>query len=298
MMVSNTAYIIIDWGTTNFRAFALNHEDELIDTKSLSKGLLQISDGAFAESLQVILEDWIEDYKPLPIYMAGMVGSAKGWHQVEYSQTPASLNSIDDKAFRFTLPWQAPAVIFAGVSHMNDEEQPDVMRGDEIQIFGLSIIQNAANFSAILPGTHSKHISYEQNNIASFSSFMTGEMFSILLSHSLLGKEVPVTNGFQTDVFLKGLNDVQNGKLTNKLFLNWSKRLFGQLKVAEVADYLSGMLIGYELQNVNANFVYIIGSQGLSQRYALACEALSIQAKIVDGNACFLAGIIALKNRN
>lgn len=288
-------YLVVDWGTTNFRAFLLDQNNKLVDSQSLHKGLLQVTEGQFSDVLETILKNWLPDYKHLPILMAGMVGSAKGWVNVKYVSTPANIANLALHAHRFTLPWGAPALIMPGVSHQYREQKYDVMRGEEVQIFGLSKLKKSDNFTAILPGTHSKHVRFEANMIHSFSSFLTGEFYSILTKHSLLGMGLIHSDALNKEVFIQGVMEGQEGELTNKVFLGWTGRLFNQLTTENAADYLSGMLIGYELRNLTANQLYLVGGQELSSRYLTACQALSIKAEVVDGNQCFLEGMTAIR---
>lgn len=289
-------YLVVDWGTTNFRAFLLDENNKLVDSESLHKGLLQVTDGQFADVLETILKNWLPDYKHLPILMAGMVGSAKGWVNVNYVATPTDISNLAPQAHRFTLPWGASALIMPGVSHQYGEQKHDVMRGEEVQIFGLSKLKQTDNFTAILPGTHSKHVRFEANKIHSFSSFLTGEFYSILTKYSLLGMGLIHSDALNKEVFIQGVMEGQEGELTNKVFLGWTGRLFNQLTTENAADYLSGMLIGYELRNLTANQLYLVGGQELSSRYLTACQALSIHAEVVDGNQCFLEGMTAIRN--
>lgn len=292
-------YLIIDWGTTNFRAFAIGSNDTLVDTKSLPLGFLQVSDGNFAGVLEKILHEWGISYIDLPIYMAGMVGSAQGWHSVLYTETPASAESLSAKTFSFQLPWGAKAYITPGVSHLYDEDKYDVMRGEEVQVIGLAAIKECANFQAILPGTHSKHVVFESGKITRFASFMTGEFYSIIAQHSLLGKGLPSADEDAdcTATFEKGVRDAQKGQLTNFVFLARTRRLFEQVAEHDVKTYMSGLLIGYELKEIKNKHIYIVGGQSLSANYKLACDLLNLQAEVLDGNQCFLAGMSILRRK-
>lgn len=289
------SYLVIDWGTTNFRAFAMSEDNTLLATRELNSGLLNVTNNQFAETLASILEQWIGEYKHLPVYMAGMVGSAKGWHNVSYVSTPAKCKSLNSKAFKFDLPWGAPAVIFPGVSDESRHQQYDVMRGEEVQLFGLASMLSESSFTAVLPGTHSKHAYFSDNSIIQFSSFLTGELFSMVIGHSMLGKGLEIQKPFEQSAFIQGVNEAQNGALTNKLFLAWTHRLFQNLTEHQVPDYISGMLIGYELKELKTKSIYLIGNQALCHRYLLAAKVLSISAKIKSGNECFLAGMSILK---
>ncbi|MDU0356322.1 2-dehydro-3-deoxygalactonokinase [Paraglaciecola aquimarina] len=123
-----------------------------------------------------------------------------------------------------------------------------------------------------------------------FASYLTGEFYSVLSNHSLLGKGLPENPPTDIEAFNKGVIEGQTGQLTNRIFLAWSHRLFSNLTEAQIPDYLSGFLIGYELKNLTSKKVYLVGGQALCERYQLACEKLSISAEIVSGNQCFFSG--------
>lgn len=294
----NIKYLVIDWGTSNFRAFALGENNELIDRKALSQGLLEVPEGAFAETLESILKNWLLDYGKLPIYMAGMVGSAKGWVNVDYVSTSVGVQDMLEKAYRSNLPWGPKAIILPGVSHENSNANYEVMRGEEIQVFGLAKKRELSDFSAILPGTHSKHVIYQDDKIKSIATYMTGELYSILSKHSILGKGFTLTSSQNSDAFLKGVVDSQDGELSNRLFLARTSWLFKQISDDGVLDYLSGMLIGFELRNIKQQTVFLVGSPQLCNRYQMACEKLEINAEAVDGDECFLAGMNEIYREN
>ena len=299
--LTQTSYLIIDWGTTNFRAFAMSESHQLLATKEENLGLLQVQEGKFAETLAQILADWLVDYTKLPIYMAGMVGSAKGWHNVEYVQTSVTKKALVNNVYSFALPWGAKAIIIPGICHQFDQDKYDVMRGEEVQIFGLANIIKKQNFVAILPGTHSKHAHVVDGCISEFSSYLTGEFYSILLQHSLLGKGLQNNTVFDQSAFAKGVEEGRSGELTNRVFLAWTHRLFSHLTEDQIPDYLSGLLIGYELsgsllnnketRTISDNTLYLVGGQSLCHRYQVAASQLGINTHTISGNDCFLAGM-------
>lgn len=290
MNLTQCHYLIVDWGTTNFRAFAMSRDDQLLATKELAMGLLQVQDQKFAESLQKVLESWLPHYQKLPIYMAGMVGSLKGWINVEYAKAPAGVNDLAIKAHKFTLPWGAQATIIPGVSYQYEDDKFDVMRGEEVQILGLSQLINKQSFCSILPGTHSKHVQFVKGKLLTFSSYLTGEMFDVLTKHSLLGKGLPELSNNE-EAFLKGVKDSQKGEFTHRIFLAWTNRLFGQLTDEQIPDYLSGLLIGFELRHLTEKHVYLVGGTSLSNKYQAAALSLGIESTLCSGNECFLLGM-------
>ncbi|WP_133012077.1 2-dehydro-3-deoxygalactonokinase [Marinomonas flavescens] len=292
--MKNIDWLIIDWGTTNFRAFAMNKNGTLVKKTERRLGLLQIDNNEFALALQTVLDDWLGEYKSLPIYMAGMVGSAQGWVNAPYAEAPVSISHLAQKSVQFTLPWGAQATIVPGVSYESTPKHYDVMRGEEVQLFGLQSLENKESFVAVFPGTHSKHMYINESALSSFTTFMTGEMFSILSKHSILGMGLPDQHASIT-AFEKGINESGQKPLTSQLFATRTHRLFGNLKECDVLDYLSGLLIGEELKALTSNRVYLVGGEALCCRYKTACELLGIEATIANGDDAFLNGMLQIK---
>ncbi|MCM2678516.1 2-dehydro-3-deoxygalactonokinase [Echinimonas agarilytica] len=293
MTLIQCKYLIIDWGTTNFRAFAMSAEHQLLAMQEHPLGILQVENAQFESALKRVLEGWIDDYSAVPVFMAGMIGSLKGWVNVPYATTPVDCTKLTEKAHQFKLSWGANAVILPGVCHQYEGDKYDVIRGEEIQALGLAKIMNSADYHAILPGTHSKHLEFKGNTLYHFASFLTGELYSVISKHTLLGRDLPKALGDEA-IFLKGVNEAQQGAFANRLFLAWTHRLFQNLTAEQIPDYLSGLLIGFELRELDSQRVYIVGGDQLSKLYLQASTALGIEATVVEGNECFLAGMSVL----
>lgn len=287
-------WLIIDWGTTNFRAFAMLDGGALVDKIEQPLGLLQVRDGEFAQELECVLKAWLGDYQHLPIYMAGMVGSAQGWVDVPYVPAPVASEQLALGAHQLVLPWGAKATIVPGVSYQNQQGDFDVMRGEEVQLFGLQHLIGEPSFCAALPGTHSKHVSVEQGELTQFRTFMTGEMFSLLAEHSILGRGLPKQIASEP-AFLKGVEESGGSDLTAKLFSVRTHRLFSNLSEESVLDYLSGLLIGQELKSLNTRHLYLVGGTRLCEHYQMACEALNVTNEYINGDEAFLVGMRQIK---
>lgn len=284
------SYIAIDWGTTNFRAFLIDANGERIDQVEEPLGLLQIKNQQFAEALEKILCGWIENYHHLPIYMAGMIGSAQGWVNVPYVDTPVTVEKLASAVYSLSLPWGSTAYIIPGVCHSHSSQRHDVMRGEEAQCIGLRAAIKRDDFSAVFPGTHSKHITMKNGKLIDFSTYMTGELYSILSQHSILGHSLPKQLE-SNHAFAKGVTESKTENLSHSLFSVRTMRLFKNVKDEHTLNYLSGLLIGYELKELQDNHVYIIGNTELGRRYKQATELLSLDSTIVNVEDCFLLGI-------
>ncbi|MBD1557560.1 2-dehydro-3-deoxygalactonokinase [Vibrio sp. S9_S30] len=283
-------WIAVDWGTTNFRAFLMSESGECLDSIRAKKGLLSIKPNQFSAEFDHLIDRWITESDPLPVLMAGMVGSQQGWCEVPYASAPASVNEIVRGIKTVPLLSGAIGKIIPGIRCQNAFGYPDVMRGEEVQLIGLSELLSQ-DFSAILYGTHSKHAHWKNGKLIQFSTVMTGELYSILVEHSLLGKALPKQTN-NNDVFYKGMDMGISNPLNHILFSARTFRLTNKIKQEHVHAFISGLLIGHELSLVNKdNKLYLIGSNHLSQPYSDALSHLNIKHQRMDGDQCFLKGM-------
>ncbi|RJT45420.1 2-dehydro-3-deoxygalactonokinase [Rahnella woolbedingensis] len=286
----NKNWIAIDWGTSNFRAFLMD-ENRCTDSVSAPCGLMQVHDRQFAAALQTLIQPWLDQSPQLPVLMAGMVGSQQGWCEAPYVSLPAGGEQLARHTAEITTPWGSPCRIVPGACCDSTFGLPDVMRGEEVQLIGLAALYPQADHCVILPGTHSKHAELHQGKILRFSTYMTGEIYAVMLGHSLLGRDLP--QAVEDDAaFTLG---VQNARLapclSNALFSARTLRLNGTLTPAQVPGYLSGLLIGAELLQLPAKEAWIVGSPTLNGRYHRAAILSGIQLHPADGNDCFIRGM-------
>src|SRR5579872_6872051 len=83
-------FIAVDWGTTNRRAFRIDKSGKRADEFEDHKGILSIPSGGFPAAVAEIrlrLGD-------LPLLLAGMIGSNRGWKEAPYIACPAGLDEL------------------------------------------------------------------------------------------------------------------------------------------------------------------------------------------------------------
>jgi len=79
---------------------------------------------------------------------------------------------------------------------------------------------------------------------------MTGELFSVLRQHSVLGRLMPPDADFHAGAFDEGLrrsSDESGLGLSWDLFSVRARALMRQLEATALPDYLSGLLVGNEV---------------------------------------------------
>jgi 2-dehydro-3-deoxygalactonokinase len=282
-MTAATALIGLDWGTTSFRAYRIGAGGAVLERRETVDGILQAIGGDFQAVLSIQIGDWLASDPATPILASGMIGSRQGWLEVPYAQCPAG-----------------PREIAAGIEHLESRGRrihfvpglmtrgadgvPDVMRGEETQIFGI-VGDGAGAERLVLPGSHSKWVEVRAGAIAHFSTYMTGEVFSAVQAHTILGRTM-VPGDHDRDAFERGAGyglreDASSGGLLKRLFSARTLALFDELKPGEGADYLSGLMIGCEIREALAVFpaagvVRVVGRSALAELYAAALTLAGI----------------------
>lgn len=276
--------VALDWGTSSLRAYLLNRDGQVLDQQVNALGIL--APQVFKDTVNALCAAWDSRYGTLPCIASGMIGSQQGWQDAGYLPTPVSFQKLAINAVDIAAMAGRPFWIVPGVKH-ESATALDVMRGEEIQVFGAEIHDGMA----VLPGTHSKWVTVKGGEITDFQTYMTGEVFALMRSHSILSKFMPVLTpdavqpAFDATSFSLGLKQTLTAPsaLLTRLFSSRTMGLFQKLSASQQPDYLSGMLIGTEVGaalNIHQpTHITLLGEAGLLQRYR---EALRLSGVVVD----------------
>src|SRR5262249_11906232 len=199
--VNRCALLAIDWGTTPARAYRLAANGAILDTKTAPLGIQAVTDRQFAAALDTLLGEWRDERAPR--IACGMIGSRQGWIEAPYVSCPVDLAGLGAHLARTP---GAELAIVPGAICVDDSGIPDVMRGEETQVAG-ALSSDRERMLAVLPGTHSKWAIVEGGRLVAFATFMTGELFAVLLSHSILGRMADRTAAADAtgDAFSRGV---------------------------------------------------------------------------------------------
>ena len=303
MSTPSPALVSVDWGTRAFRARLAAIDGEILDAVEAETGATGLASGAHEAFLEAQIGDWKRRFPALPIVMSGMVGSRQGWVEAPYVACPAGAAEI--AAAMTTIPTTriGRVLVVPGLSGRDRRGAPDVMRGEETQIFGALSASGRADGLFVLPGTHSKWARVEGGRIVGFATFMTGEVFAALKDHSLLGRLMAPSDGSAAaaDAFARGLAAAAGlarpGDLLHAIFMTRTLGLFDELPPQALADYLSGLLIGAEILAgaQGEREACVVGSAGLAARYRAAGDALGIALTPAPDNCATLGQIALLK---
>jgi 2-dehydro-3-deoxygalactonokinase len=287
--LAQAVLIAFDWGTSSLRAYLFGARGQVLGTRNLPWGIMKLpcsaSEGGFDAAFEAACGDWLDARPGLPLIACGMVGSAQGWVEARYIDTPADANRLASSLAEVRTARGALLHIVPGV--LERGTLPNVMRGEETQILGAMLddpqdagtakkraeatrqdtlpgaqagaqkepqAQARAHTTLVgLPGSHAKWAIVEGSRIERFHTFMTGETFAALRDHTILGRTMQTPAAPDNEAFLRGVAVARGASEAGMLATIFSTRtlgLTGQLAAEQQPDYLSGLLIGHELSGL------------------------------------------------
>lgn len=306
---ARAALIALDWGTSSLRAYRLDGGGRTLDARHLPWGIMRLpqplQDGAatptlsgFELAFEQACGDWLRAEPALPVIACGMVGSAQGWQEAAYLDVPVALDRIGTLLTVVERPGATPVHIVPGLIQRHG--LPNVMRGEETQVFGVLRDARAVPDAGLLiglPGTHSKWVGARNGQVTHFDTFMTGEVYAALRGHTILGRTMsdaaaPDMAAFERGLKVAGAPEGRAGVLST-IFSTRALGLTGELAPASQADYLSGLLIGHEIAALAAMLraqgqaprIVLCGEPALCERYTLAMTHYGLGAPEQAQNA-------------
>jgi 2-dehydro-3-deoxygalactonokinase len=233
--------------------------------------------------------------------MAGMVGSKLGWREAPYVETPASFPALAQNLVALPALDGHPVRIVPGLV-CRASGAPDVMRGEETQLFGLWL-KGRADRLCVLPGTHSKWAQISGDGaVAGFRTYMTGELFAQLSSAGTIAQLMKRDAPHHIAAFRRGVAAIDRqsaGGLLNRLFSARALGLFGELPPEAIGSYLSGLLIGAELRDAMAGSrpeqpIAVIGTQRMNALYLEALALLGAPAEAIEGEVLLRPALLEI----
>lgn len=228
----------------------------------------------------------------VPLVLSGMASANIGMMELAYKSLPFSLDGADlvTHALPASSDFTYPTIIISGARSGND-----VMRGEEVQLVG-SIEEEHQEGIYIFPGTHSKHVYTQGNQAIAINTYMTGELFHLLSTKSILVSSVSEGVSFQDKnmqlAFAKGVKDSATLHPLHAFFLVRTNDLFKTMSKEENYYYLSGLLIGLELTALNdSTAITLVSDDKMKDLYFSAFKITGIHHfQQVDVNEALIKG--------
>lgn len=285
-----TTRVLGDWGGTRLRLYRM--EDGVVTARLNGPGTTALEAPA-RDVLAQRLAVWQAEGALDSVTLCGMAGSPAGPIAAPYVACPADFADWHESRARGEVAG-VPVEVLGGMS-CREGGVPEVMRGEETQIFGAIVLDadlGRGQWRLVLPGTHSKWVDLDGGEIRSFRTAPTGEVFALLSQQSsLTGQDTPGEGTFD-DGFERGLARSAEPTL-GALFEARAARMLDGRSRDWSRGYLSGLLIGGEVAQFARpdEAVVIIGDPTLAGLYSRAVEAVGAQSRCVDGDAAVLSGL-------
>lgn len=298
-------FISCDWGTSSFRLrlveiatgkvlSELNTErgiKETFEAFSKSENASQTRQQFYANIIcqQIKKLNTVDPLNGTTVIVSGMASSSIGMLELPYKELPFSIDGSDLVFHRIKATDDCPheIMLVSGAKTTND-----VLRGEETILMGCDVTNDAQKRLYIFPGTHSKHIIVHHGKAIDFTTFMTGEFFDLLANKSILSASVKRDDSGNDNLkgvaFKEGVLAAINTNLLSSAFKVRTRQLMHETTTAENYDYLSGLLIGYELNTIKEfeiDLITIVTGETLQHQYRQALQILGLDKKLQVKNA-------------
>lgn len=286
-------WIAADWGTSRLRVWAIGPDGSVQARAESPRGMGSLSLDQFEGALLDLIGGWLGHARATPVIACGMVGARQGWVEAAYRAVPCPPLGMP-----MTVPPARDPRLSVHIVPGLSQARPsaDVMRGEETQIAGVLAGSPGWDGVVCLPGTHSKWAELSADEVVSFRSFMTGEIFDLLSTRSVLRHGL-AGDGDDGPAFDEAVAQAMSRPeaLAARLFTIRAEGLLSGLSPEAARARLSGLLIGAELAAARpwwlGRDVVILGAGRLSALYARALAAQGVAARTINAETATLAGL-------
>jgi 2-dehydro-3-deoxygalactonokinase len=305
-------FLSCDWGTTSFRLRLIDAQSQATRAEVLSsQGIAATHQDWLKQGLpenerldyyrlflrtqmHKLEKKWNHSLNAMPLLISGMASSSIGMMALDYLPMPFHCDAADirTKLIEPSESFPNPLILVSGAQTAHD-----VMRGEETLLIGCDTDSSIPEQYFIFPGTHSKHILVKNGMAVDLKTFMTGEIFELLVCNSILSaslpENIPMEAAPNSLHFKQGVKKGRNSNLLNAVFNVRTNQLFKQLTPDENYLYLSGLLIGYELsalKHVADDPVVLVCGANLKEYYRAALVSGGFKLQVVDADQAFIRG--------
>ncbi len=286
-------FISCDWGTTNFRLRLIETETlEVIWENRTEQGVKRSyaafevqraldQKGFYLDYLMSEIRKLPEGHQGHPIIASGMSSSNIGLYELPYADLPFDKDGRTFISKSIPISQGQDLWLISGV-----KSKTGMMRGEEIQAIGLE--EHLHSYSGgvlLLPGTHSKHISYRHGSFYKLKNFMTGELFEVLGKKSILSNSIETMewNAQGKKAFLEGFHLGLVEGLTPNLLGIRARHVVENRNKKDNYFRLSGLLIGDELSYLRdtGENVFLSAPGAIFELYKTGLETFIAPDKLI-----------------
>jgi len=300
-------FLSVDWGTSAFRVRLIETINKSVlaeiktdqgiaatfekwrQTNQPEENRIAFYRSYLFEQVEKIADMFNDSLDNTFIILSGMASSSIGMLELPYKELPFHCDGSD--LLLHTIPAIHKNVSYKIVIISGVRSQTDVMRGEETILAGCDVVKDNRQQLFIFPGTHSKHIIINNNIAQNITTFITGELFDLLSNKSILSASLKKNDpgDISNDAyFADGVKKGASTNILNSIFQVRINHLFKTASAQQNYQYLSGLLIGYELKEtgkIKPGLITLVGSEALENVYIKALTILGLDDHLVCRNA-------------
>ncbi|WP_422080401.1 2-dehydro-3-deoxygalactonokinase [Ulvibacterium sp.] len=286
-------FISCDWGTSNFRLRLIETETLQVIWENRTDQGVKRRYAAFKAQTALDQKDFYLDYlmgevqklpdghRSHPIIASGMSSSNIGLCELPYADLPFDEGGNTFISKSIPIATNQDLLLISGV-----KSETGMMRGEEVQAIGLGeYLHSYSEGILLLPGTHSKHISYRQGSFHKLKNFMTGELFEVLGKNSILSNSIEIAewDAQGKKAFLEGFHlGLVEGSTPNLLGIR-ARHVVEDMDKKDNYFRLSGLLIGDELSYLRSSGenVFLAAPGAIFELYKTGLETFVAPDKLI-----------------
>lgn len=259
--------VTIDTGTTNTRLRAWRNY-RVVGELSTEVGIRDCAKNGnnmqLIQSIKILLAQLLigfndEEKRNCRLVASGMLTSEIGLCHLPHEITPVSIEQLAQnvRACVINEISEKPIIFIPGIKNktvdvtFNSIESMDVMRGEEVEVFGILTQQpDLGDSLVILPGSHSKFVRIDSsNNVVALATTMAGEIFDTLTHQTLLASSLEHQFAQQLDIeyLLKGAELSQKVGIARSCFSVRLLDLFTKATLDQKSSFLLGAILASDL---------------------------------------------------
>jgi 2-dehydro-3-deoxygalactonokinase len=301
-------FISCDWGTSNFRLRVVETSSlKIVAEHKTNQGIKSLHEKItmqtakkqtdfFADYLSTEISKLPKKYRNHIVVTAGMASANIGLYEMEYADFPLNGNGDNLKWKYLKLLNNLEVLLISGA-----KTTTGMMRGEEIQAVGLNeFLEPYSKGILILPGTHSKHLTYKNSQYIELKNFMTGELFEVLSQKSILSNSISKENTvINKTVFLEGVELGLKGLLSESLFSVRARHILHHTSKEDNFYFLSGLLIGDEIKYLDktTETIFLAAPDPVFTLYKLALDQIIQKEKLILLDGQFLEKALLIGQR-
>ncbi|WP_173915471.1 2-dehydro-3-deoxygalactonokinase [Halobacillus sp. Marseille-Q1614] len=308
--------ILIDSGTTNSRIRLVEEKQvNVIDVIKLEAGVrnsaIEGSNEKLKNEVSKGLKELLDKHSLSPediqyIVAAGMITSNLGLYEVPHIEAPARLEGFLGSVEQVNAEefFQIPCLYVPGmknkVSGLLKEDltvinQFDIMRGEEVETFGLlQQVNPIGKGLMLLPGSHTKFVLVDENGeLLSCCSTLGGEMLKAVRDQTIISDSLSskLVDKVLPEYLIKGYEAAIQEGMTRSLFHIRLLQLFSELSENERANYYAGIILSSDMEALDemlekeeVEWIIVGGSNPLRSVFLKLLSYLNLKAEIIEAS--------------